>query len=492
MALAKRLERRQAAFLERIRLDILPHPSNPYAQLLRHAGCTFGDIQNETHQHGIEATLQKLLQAGVYLTVDEFKGRCPARRGNLEIPVQPHMLQSPRASGHLPGQSGGTRSRGTPVMTDFAFIRACAANAAVMLGARDGLNWRKSVWESPGAGLRFRAVKLAGFGVPPAANFSLIDPSSGDIPPYYMWNLRLISWISRMAGRPLPWPIYAPVSDPSSLAAWLQDVHRSGEIPYVQTFPGSAVMLARWAVENGYDISGTWMTISGEPITDARVATIEAAGCHVIARYGTMEAGAIGYSCANRQHADDLHLLTDMHAMIHAAEAGQAIGLPAKALMMTSLHPRSPFTMLNLSMGDQAEMGERNCGCALEAAGWSRHIWNIRSFEKLNSGSVTFIGTEIIPVLEEVLPARFGGTPTDYQLAEIEQADGEPIVELIVHPRLGKLDESAIAEQFMESLGQGSPAVNIAFDRWRDAGTLRVVRREPRMTKAGKINYLHV
>ena len=181
-----------------------------------------------------------------------------------------------------------------------------------------------------------------------------------------------------------------------------------------------------------------------------------------------------------------------MHAVIHAGEEGRGPGLPAEALMITSLHPRAPFTMLNMSMGDQAEMSERSCGCPLEAAGWTRHIWNIRSFEKLTSSSVTFVGTSIIPILEEVLPARFGGKPTDYQLAESEQANGEPLVELIVHPRIGALDEEAVAAQFMDALADGSRSTEMVLDRWRDAGTLRVVRREPIMTKSGKINYFHV
>lgn len=31
---------------------------------------------------------------------------------------------------------------------------------------------------------------------------------------------------------------------------------------------------------------------------------------------------------------------------------------------------------------------------------------------------MTFLDTEVIRVLEEVLPARFGGSPTDCQLVE--------------------------------------------------------------------------
>ena len=38
---------------------------------------------------GVETTLGKLYDAGVYVTGDEFKGRKPIRRGALEFPVRP-------------------------------------------------------------------------------------------------------------------------------------------------------------------------------------------------------------------------------------------------------------------------------------------------------------------------------------------------------------------------------------------------------------------
>ena len=491
-SLADRLGRREDAFLEKLRLDVFNQPHSPYLQLLRHAGCEYGDLETVVRQDGIEQTLLELLRAGVYLTIDEFKGRRIAQRGSTQIKVRPELLQAPRASYHLPGSSGGSRSKGTPVMIDLAFIRTCAANTAVSLSARGGANWRKTIWESPGAGLRFRAVKYAGFTTLPAATFSQVDPHSPEIPSYFRWNQRLLSWVSRFAGRHLPWPAYAPLSDPSPLAAWLQQVRRAGETPHLQTFPGSAVVLARFAMENGYDIRGTWVTVTGEPITAARITTMQAAGCNVIPRYGTMEAGAISYGCLQPDDSDDMHLVSDMHAMVHAGDEGEAIGLPPTGLLITSLHAQAPFVMLNLSMGDQAEMSERRCGCPLEQAGWTRHIRRVRSFEKLTGMGVTFDGALLIPVLEETLPARFGGGPTDYQLAETEGPDGTPVLKLVVHPRLGEIDDHALIETFLAAMSSKSDSDHMMVKRWRDSGTLTVERREFSTTKSGKINYLHV
>ena len=50
----------------------------------------------------------------------------------------------------------------------------------------------------------------------------------------------------------------------------------------------------------------------------------------------------------------------------------------------------------------------------------------IRSHEKLTAGGMTLLDTDVIRLLDEVLPARFGGAPTDYQLVEHESDDGEP------------------------------------------------------------------
>jgi hypothetical protein len=180
-----------------------------------------------------------------------------------------------------------------------------------------------------------------------------------------------------------------------------------------------------------------------------------------------------------------------MHGLIQAGEAGAAQGLPPKAVLITSLHAQAPFVMLNLSMGDQAEMSDRGCGCPLEAAGWTKHIWNVRSFEKLTGGGVTLQGTDVIRVLSEVLPGRFGGVQTDYQLAEKLGVDGEALLELVVHPRLGDLPAVAIAEEFLNALSR-SDSDGMMIQRWRDAGTLQVVRRAPAVTMAGKIQYLHV
>ena len=77
-----RLERREADFLALARDAVFANPRSPYRALLRLAGCEYGDLERLVRRDGVEGALRALLRQGVYLTVDEFKGR----RRSFEAP----------------------------------------------------------------------------------------------------------------------------------------------------------------------------------------------------------------------------------------------------------------------------------------------------------------------------------------------------------------------------------------------------------------------
>jgi hypothetical protein len=147
--------------------------------------------------------------------------------------------------------------------------------------------------------------------------------------------------------------------------------------------------------------------------------------------------------------------------------------------------------LINASLGDQGRLDERSCGCPLGAVGWTRHVQEIRSFEKLNAGGVTFLDLDVATVLDAVLPARFGGGPADYQLVEEEGPDGQPRLTLLVDPRLGAVDERGLADAFLQALAGIGDAERVAQLQWREAGWLGVRRARPQLTAAGKILHLH-
>jgi hypothetical protein len=80
--LRRRLERREADFLALVCQAIYANPGSPYRQLLSLAGCEYGDLERLVGRDGLERALQVLYRGGVYLTVDELKGRRPIVRGS--------------------------------------------------------------------------------------------------------------------------------------------------------------------------------------------------------------------------------------------------------------------------------------------------------------------------------------------------------------------------------------------------------------------------
>ncbi len=487
----RRLDTRDTNFLELIRGPIFGHAPGPYKKLLRTAGLTVPDVERLLRLEGLEATLASLLEAGVYVTVDEFKGRVPIRRGSLEFWAAPADFRNPLSAYHVPASSGGSRSSGTPVLFDLDFIRACAADSMLVLEARGGLDWKKAVWEVPGGGARFRLLKYAAMGTVPSRWFSQVDPCAPGLHPLYAWSTRFLGWGSRLTGNPFPAPEFCPVTDPGPLLRWLAELRGAGQEGHLFTFPSSAVALTAAARQQA-DLSPLHLTISGEPITEARVATLRNAGiASVGARYGSVETGPIAYGCLRPRGPDDLHLVADLHALI---QAGRLVPdrLPERALLITSLNPKAPFLLLNASMGDEAELDHPECGCPLGAIGWSVHLSRVRSFEKLTGAGMTFAASDVIRVLEEVLPARFGGRPGDFQLVEQEGAEGQAELRLLVNPDLGPLDADHLIRVFLAALGSLSMVNRLMGTALQNAAVIKVERKRPQLTSSGKVLHLHL
>jgi len=490
--LRHRLERREADFLTITRRAIYEHPGSPYRTLLNLAGCEYGDLERLVSQDGVEGALLTLFRHGVYLTVDEFKGRRPVVRGNVTIAVDPSQFRNPNSRFHLPLLTSGSRGMRTPVLIDLEFIRDCAVNAFLFLEARAGTRWLNAIWGVPGGGGIARILEFSSFGAPLARWFWQVDPAAPGLHPRYRWSMRALRWGSLLAGVPLPRPLYVPLDNPLPIAHWMAEVIRARGSPHLHTMPSSAMRLSRAAFDAGVDLHGAHFTLVGEPITEARLAVIRQSGAMALPRYATIECGAVGLGCLAPETPDETHLLHDLHALIQPGQDGGAHGLPPLALFISSLRPTAPFILLNVSMGDQAVMTQQACGCHMERLGWATHLHTIRSYEKLTSGGMTFLDTDVIRVLEEILPARFGGAPTDYQLVEDEADGGSPRLRLLVHPAVGPLDSTKVADAFLAAIGAGTGAERVMALLWRDAGLLRVERLAPRTTASGKILHLHL
>jgi hypothetical protein len=184
--------------------------------------------------------------------------------------------------------------------------------------------------------------------------------------------------------------------------------------------------------------------------------------------------------------------MLDRVATIQRSRPVSVGGPEVDALLFTAITPWTGKVMFNTETGDYGSLAERNCGCSMGTLGLRAHLWDLRSFEKLTGEGVTFVRTNVEQILEQVLPARFGGTATEYQLAEEEGPNGTTRLVLGVAPDVGPVDEAALRETFLDELGRGSISRQYQAGFWRDAGTLEVRREAPLVTGKGKVLPLHL
>ena len=90
-----------------------------------------------------------------------------------------------------------------------------------------------------------------------------------------------------------------------------------------------------------------------------------------------------------------------------------------------------------------------------------------------------------------MLPSRFGGGPTDYPVLETEDDAGQPLVRLVIHPRVGPVDPELAVNAFLDGIGRGSGADRLMGLLWRTGRFVGVDRRPTLATPAGKILQLH-
>jgi hypothetical protein len=490
-ALAGRLEARGATFLALIRQAVYARPSSPYARLLRHAGCAYADLERLVHADGAEGALSRLLDAGVYLTGPELRGQRPVRRGGLTIQADPRQLRNPLVGWELPMQTGGSRSAGTPVGWSLDFIRDRAVDLCLAEAARGPARRRYGIWSPPGSAAFAHLLDLYARGVAPDRWYSPVDPAGPALAARYRWSARVLRGAAAVCARRWPRPAYVPSLAPGPIVDWLAGTLARGDIPHLHTRPSAVLRVCEAAAQRGIVLAGAEVTVGGEPITATRASAMRRAGLRVLPRYAAVETGLIGDGCLAPSSADDVHVLHDLVAVVQPGAAGDGGALPPGALLVTSLRPSAPLILLNASMGDGGILEPARCGCPLSALGWTTRLRGILSFEKLTGEGMTFHDTDVVRILDETLPARFGGGPGDYQLIEDEAPDGRPRLRLLVHPAVGAVDAGAVTEAFLAALGGASDAGGVMTLVWRGADLLQVERRAPEATPAGKVLHVH-
>jgi hypothetical protein len=295
-----------------------------------------------------------------------------------------------------------------------------------------------------------------------------------------------------LLGARLPWPQRLPLEQAVLLARWVADTLRSDGACMVSAPVSRSLRVCLAAQEAGLNLRGAVFFGGGEPHTPAKVRGIEASGARVIPTYFFTEAGAVGFGCARPTGENDLHFLRDSLALVQYERRVPGSEITVPAFHFTSLLPSAPKILMNVESDDYGVVERRSCGCELEAAGYAEHIREVRSFGKLTGEGVTLVGSEMITILEEVLPVRFGGSPQDYQLLEEEDERGYTRLSLLVSPRIQISDEQAVIDALLAALGRGSVSADVARAFWSQARAVRVKRQEPIWTNRGKLMPLHL
>jgi len=480
-----RLARREENFLQIVERLILANPNSPFRPLLEHAGYDLPRLRQLVRARGLDAALDQLRADGVYVQIQEFKGRAPLIRGGRTFRFQDSDFANPTVRGLFSITSGGSRSRGTPVSISEENLQR---NVRLRRWAleRYGLVERDVLlWITSGAGFQF-AIEYFLLGRMPLRWFSPVE--------FGTRNRRVVLQTVRLASRRrFPMPEVVPADRAHEIARYISRVNTPRGI-IVETFPNSALRLVLAAEEAGIALGDVAFLVTGEPLTPAKRFQIESRGCKVLPRFGFNESGRDALGCPHASAVDDYHVMTDAIAVRQHSRVVDQDGTTVPAYLYTSLLPHARYVLLNTESGDYGGLEERRCGCFLDQAGLRFHIHTVRSFEKLTAEGMTYFGSSLIRLVEEVLPREFGGDSRHYQFVEAEDKQGFTRLYLLASPGVGAIDEHALQHRILQEIGADDTIRGphrVTEHVWTGADTVRVLRRDPLATMAGKVLHLH-
>ena len=484
--LAERLASREANLLRLFERAIYAHPRSPYLPLLRSAGVELGDLRRLVPELGVEGTLERLRRAGVFVRFEQYKGRQPMVVDGREIAVAASDFFSPAVEPHLVGLSSG--STGARVRHPVNFDSQ-AAQSPVRLAVRQaqgllGLPQAVIVGTLPESSRFGGALEGGGPGDVPERWFTpvLSPPRRPEL--RFLLAHHLVMATARLCGVRIPPPEPLPVGEVGRVARWAADAVRRRGGAVVQGTPSMALRIALAARREGVDLAGVVFWTGGEPMTVAKRDAIAASGARVLSSYHMKEAGMIGAACLAPHGPNDQHVMTPHVALVQGRR--EVLGRPVDALLVTQLLPTSPKVLMNVETDDYGVLERRRCGCPLDELGLHLHVRDVRSYAKLTTEGVTLVGSDLEQVLERDLPARFGGSPLDYQLVEEEDADGASRVCLRVSPEVPIADEAEVVAALRQALGRASIAADLAVRAWSHAGAIRIERVAPPMSVRAK------
>ncbi len=488
--LGRNLVNREANFLDVVARAIYANPQSPFCKMLELAQCEYPDLERAVRRDGLEPALEALLRAGVYLSHDELKSKQPIIRQGQTISSNERGYLNPIVPARIEARTSGSSSDGS--RTPHALPSQ--------------VHWEQ-----------YQAVLARDLGIDSAEFVALLPilPSVAGLMVslrgrQYLWNVekwyavggnlwdswhcraatRAMVLVAKAGGADCCFPSYLPENDFAPVAEYIARRKAAGKRCCLGGFVSPAVRVAAVAMERGLDISGTIFSVGGEALTPAKRATMEAAGGEVYPFYAIVELGPIGYACRNMKTGNCVHLFEDLLAAITRTRLAPLSETEVNSLLYTTLTPYASRALINAEMDDCGIIEKIHCDCLFGQIGYGRQIRDIASYGKLTGQGMTLAGTDVVRILEEVLPQRFGGSPGDYQLGE-EEGAAQTMMTLRVNPLAGASDTEAIRRCFLDELKRYYGGT-LTARMWEHPQAVNVLLAPPIAGPTGKVLPLHL
>ncbi len=484
------LDNRESVFLATARRAVFDNPRNPYSHMFRLAGCEYGDLEAGVRRDGLENALEALHREGVYLSHGEFKGLQPLVRRGVEIPSDTASFANRTSAHSLEQVSSGSRSRGTHSRMPTGLVSYREAFQSLVreefrLAGRETVGLLPIL---PSLGGLLRCAASARMGAPVSRWFS-VGGTVRDSFSYRALTAALVAE-ARLAGTYVPFPSYLRPNDFVKVAEWLAARRSRGAACYLNSIVSPAVRVAAAAIENKLDISGSLFLVGGEALTEAKRVLIESAGVEVFPHYGISEIGQAGHACSQMKSGNCVHVMLDTVAVIQQTRLAPLSGVEVSSLLFTTLLPFAPYFLINVEMEDAGVLSPAQCGCSFSGFGFNLQIGDLYSYGKLTGHGMTLVGTDMLRILEQTLPAEFGGSPGDYQL---EEREGRAQTEfaLRVSPRVRVHSVERVRASFLAQVRRLYGGA-LTARHWSHSNGFQVVIAEPFLTGSGKVLPLHL
>jgi hypothetical protein len=481
-----RMDNREKNFLSLVRQSVYQNKSSPYRKLLFSAGCDYADLQQSVIRQGLENTLQKLRDEGVYITLDEFKSKIPISRNGLTIETSENDFDNPLVEGKgFQCTSSGSRSKGTVVILDWDFIAAEAANE-LLLYEIHGLAKAPLAFWLPVlpciSGVHNFLMNIKSHR-PPNVWFSQLPVAGPGLTRKNRLTMNNILSCCRYFGVPAPKPEYVDIDNAVRVAQWMEKTNRAKGVSVLRTYASSAIRAIQAAIDKRLDISGSVIFTGAEPLTEKRNEFIKSVGVKAFSRYVATETGLIGASCTNTTSPDDMHIYLDRLAVIQKKRRTVS-GHNVDSFLFTTLLENTGKILINTDLGDFGILTSRTCSCLFGQLGMNLHVCNVQSYDKLTCEGMTLLGSQLDETVGEVIEDA-GGSPDDYQFWETQDDSGLAKLVVAVSPRLSELSETHFTNAIMDKLR--SKNITITSQIWQQAEVLQLVRQQPEMTKGFKL-----